>query len=368
MVVSFQGGALREFISRNAKAIQRTTENAWLDNPNYKRLFNILVSARQQYKEGAAFKVVAISSDSLMELHEDLDEGALFTSWQFIDNTFIVVNNKLEIVDVASDKLLSDNEQARQQLIGLSKNKLIVYQITPEGTINSFIDGEVYPESLFYSSDMYAKYRALRPIEDLELVIEDYRKTLSDRYKCSRFFIPKASLNSLRIAMKSSELEGDFIRRNKQLLINRPEERFRQDLYEYLKDHIDALIEKETSLDNEDRLDVYVLNKIESWLYLIEIKWLGKAISPEGNKIGTIFGESHVVPAAYNQTVSYIRQLTSEHRDVRRGYLAVFDARDGVNRETNEGMKDEMWQKENLPFVYKFSKIKDFKVTNEHPQ
>jgi len=121
-------------------------------------------------------------------------------------------------------------------------------------------------------------------------------------------------------------------------------------------------------LDNGGRMDIYVINKIESNLVFLEVKWLGRAISPSGDGIGTVMTQTDLVPKAFNQVVDYIRQLTTQRHDVRKGYLVVFDARDGNLPDIGDGMKDEMWSDENKPYRYKFRKIQDFKVVNGYPR
>ena len=109
------------------------------------------------------------------------------------------------------------------------------------------------------------------------------------------------------------------------------------------------------------------MDKIEKAIYIIEVKWLGQAISPEGVGPGTTYSQAHIVPEAFNQTLDYIRLLTGDGRDVKKGYLVVFDARAGIHAETGDFMSADDYSEENRGYIRKFVKVQDIKVKNTRP-
>jgi len=233
---------LSAIIAQNEEAIHKTTENKIIECANYKRLCALLVSARQQYKESVRFKVVAISEDDLLKLSENVEVDKLFVE-EYLDQTSFIIDANINIHVLPISKIPSANEDARAQFTTLSKSGLVVLEICPDGRINSFVRGEVFPQTIFYSAEEYSKFSyELRPIDDIEDILEEYRRALNERYWNSKFFIPKASLNSLRLAMKSNEEEIPFKESHIQLLINAPEDSFRQDLLVFLRNRLDAIV------------------------------------------------------------------------------------------------------------------------------
>lgn len=365
---NFQESELSRTISEKLEKIIQEAQNEWLNKESYQRFYNLLVTGAQRYKEGAAVKVIGISEDAMGKLGESVDIDALFTNRQFVDNTFILVDEGLNIINASTNKLPSNNEEARALLVQLSADGYLYFEIFPSSIINRFIQGEVFDESPFFSAEEYTRYVEKKPINQIAEVLEDYRKILIDPNHYSNFFLSKASLKSLFYAMQSEGDVDTFVQSNTQLLRNRPENLFREDLREYLRLNIDAmLINKELTLDDGRRIDISAIDKIDRGIYLIEVKWLGQSIHHEGKHLSAAFDQSHIVPSAFNQTADYIRLLSEKGEDVKRGFLVVFDARKGENAETGYAMTMEAYTNENRPYVRKFEKIKDYKVINIHP-
>lgn len=365
---NFQQGELDHKISVSLDKIIQGAQNEWLNKENYQRFYNLLVTGSQRYKEGSAIKVVGISEEAMDKLGENVDVDALFTNRQFVDNTFILVDEDLNIINASANKIPSSNEKARALLVQLSADGYLYFEIFPSSLINRFVQGEVFDESPFFSEEEYSRFIEKKPLEKINEVFEVYRTALTNRNRYMKFFLPKASLRSLYIAKGRPGNEEAFVRSNINLLRNSPENIFREDLREYLRSNVAAELDtKEFMLDNGQRIDISLVDSIGNGLYLIEVKWLGKAISPEGDDFGTTYNQSHIVPAAFNQTVDYIRLLTEEGRDVKKGYLVVFDARSGVYPEMGDAMSMGAYNNENRPYVRKFEKIKDYKVINIHP-
>ncbi len=364
----FQQGELDRKISENIAAILSKAHNVWLDDENYQRFCNLLISGSQRYKEGTAVKVIIISEELLPRLAEQVDVDMLFNDRRFVDNTFIQVDEHLNIVEISNGSVPSNNEEARELLARMSADGCLYFELLPSGVLNRFINGEVISNSPFFSSDEYTKYMEKRPVNQIAEVLEEYRATLSDQNHYGKFFIPKASLRTLYAVIGQGEDRETFVNSHIHWLRPRTEDLFRNDLYEYLRRTLDAIIvNKELVVAGDRRVDISAVDKIEKGIYIIEVKWLGQSISPEGTGAGTAYGQAHIVPDAFNQTVDYIRLLTEDGRDVKKGYLVVFDARIGVHDETGNAMSLDAYSGENRGYVRKFVKISDLKVKNIHP-
>lgn len=364
----FQQSELDRMISENIVSILRKARNVWLENDNYQRFCNLLVSGSQRYKEGVAVKVIIISEELMPKLDEQVDIDVLFNDRRFVDNTFIQVDEKLNIVGSSNGQVPSNNETAREFLARMSANGSLYFELLPSGVLNRFINGEVIPGSPFFSADEFAKYMEKKPVNRIAEVIEDYRATLSDQNHYGKFFIPKASLRTLHAMIGQGEEREAFVESHLHWLRPRTEDLFRDDLYEYLRMNVDAIIaNKELVVAGDRRIDISAVDKIEKAIYIIEVKWLGQAISPEGVGPGTTYSQAHIVPEAFNQTLDYIRLLTGDGRDVKKGYLVVFDARAGIHAETGDFMSADDYSEENRGYIRKFVKVQDIKVKNTRP-
>ena len=251
----FQQGELDRKISENIAAIICKAHNAWLDDENYQRFCSLLVSGSQRYREGAALKVISISEELLPRLEEQVDIGVLFNDRRFVENTFIQVDEHLNILEGSRRHVLSDNEEGRELLARMSTDGCLYFELLPSGAINRFIRGEVIPGSPFFSSEEYAKYMEKKPVNRIAEVFEDYRTTLLDQNHYFKFFIPKASLRTLHAVIGQGVERESFVESHIHWLRPRTEDLFRDDLYEYLRMNVDAIIvNKEFTVGETGRL------------------------------------------------------------------------------------------------------------------
>ncbi|MBP1615733.1 MAG: hypothetical protein H6Q13_3181, partial [Bacteroidetes bacterium] len=194
------------------------------------------------------------------------------------------------------------------------------------------------------------------------------RQRLKSRDVYNKFFVSKSHLLSLKTDMGSQLDDKKYIYDNKQLLENKPEDKFREDLRFFLSEKLKAnFLSKEYILENFKRLDIFILDESGYELYLIEVKWVGISINPSGKKTGTSYSERDIVPNAVKQTVGYLRQLFDEQKNIKLGYLAVFDARKEDLPDTGNSINNLCFENEDAIHFRKFRKIADFRVLNEHP-
>lgn len=321
-------------------------------------------------------KVLLIKSEQIKLMSGDISFliNQLFSSEVFVSYKQITINCNCEIINVGKVELPTNSDECRMVLEGLASDDYVVFYLSYTGLIPYFIDGKKYGSDRFTTDADLQRYYERKSVDDLETVIEDYRKTLMKRNVYQKFFEPKSHhvlVYSTIFNDKNKVTETDYLKRNSQVLINKPEDSFREDLRCYLSSNLrDVIVQKEIYLDNERRLDIAIFNGDGNEILFIEVKWVGSSIVAKGTEGRTTFRESDICPAAMNQTLDYIRELTmtKKHGNVRLGYLAVFDARDQNLPDTGLNMSPNMATLDNKCYFPYFKKIKDFRVINYIPR
>lgn len=350
----------RDIIKRTSEGIQETE--------TFKQLHLSLVS----YLKASAkldFKVLLISKQDFENLSDDCYDKLvnILDSDDCVLNNYVVLNAELNIVNKTRDGKYQNSNDARKIYAELS-HEYIVFLLQPHAMINYFIDGEDFGEGIFFTMDAYKSYEERKTIDYINELFDDYRQYLRNRNNYNKFFISKAHLLSLKDDLKSTLEEKEFIKEHKHLLENKPEDKFRDDLRMFLSNKLKAsFLSKEYILENFNRLDIYMLDESGNELYLIEVKWVGTSIHRQGKKIGTSFEEKDITPDAVKQSVSYLKQLHNEQKNIKLGYLAVFDARKNDLPDTGKNISETIFGDEDKMHYRKFRKIPDFRVINEHP-
>lgn len=361
--------SFKDLIKKNERAIISAAQNGMEANEHFKFMLSLTIAMLTKYRQND-FKVIIINEEELQKLTNDASEriDALFQYKDFLENRHIVVDSNLNIIDKNNDKECGSNNDVRRIYTEMSKSGCVIFLLSSEGTVNYFVDGRDAGDSIFYKWSTLNEYNKKRPLSELKDVLAEYRQRLKHRDTYSKFFVEKSHLKSLRVDVKSELDENKFIECNKQLLRNKPEDTFRDDLRMFLKEKLKVNFAlKEGVLESLKRLDIVMIDLDGEGLYFIEVKWVGKSMHESGKKFGTGYTASHVMPHAFLQSASYITELISEGVNLKIGYLAVFDARDENLPDTGEGMTiDKIPEKDRKDFC-RFEKIDDFRVVNEHP-
>ncbi len=318
------------------------------------------------------FKAILIEKEEIKNLPSDFYlalERQLNLEDSVVSN-FIYLNRDLAIIKKERNfSYNSDSETARKHYRTLSL-KYIVFLLQPEHNVSLFIDGEDYIQGIFLTPKDIQSYIAKKSIADLPLLLDEYRLHLKKRDTYSKFFISKSHLKSLRHDLQSDLAEDKFIHEYRHLLENTPEDRFREDLRYFLQSRLKAnLLAKEYILQNFRRLDIFIIDESGFELYLVEVKWVGECISNDGKRISnTSFDEKDICPAAVIQSVKYIHQLALEKKNIKLGFLVVFDARKNQNlNDTCNNFNQSILDEDDKKYFSRFKKIPDFKVENLHP-
>lgn len=351
--------------------LQRTSDGVQ-ETENFNRLFSLLKSCRAKFEE-KDFRLILISKDDLRNLCLDADKKAfdLFNNSDLHINRTVHVNENLEILDKNNDHFLSDNNDARRYFCNLTlNNNLIAFLVAPNSIVNYFIDGKDYGGGVFYTRAALNSYEELKTIDKLMEVLDDYRVNLTRQEIYSKFFIPKASLCALRSILNTNEDEKTFIKNNKHLLRNRPEDLFQQDMCSFINSHMRVTIIREYLLGNQERPDIVLTDEEGQDLYFIEVKWVGESIGQKGNKYGTKYSaKPRINQDAVEQSLGYISQFYKENKNIKIGYLAVFDARkEDFLPDTGVGITSDKLHVDLKKYFSRFVKIPDFRIKNENPK
>lgn len=360
----------KDLLIRNKKAIVYAALNGLEATDNFKRMRSLIITMSDKYSNNS-FKYIVISEQDLQNLTHNADSAieSLFKAPLFIQNCHIIIDSNLEIKEVNNEQH-NDSNETRRIFTEMSKEEnVVIFVVSPENIIHYFVNGRDGGDSIFYENSTLRSFNRKKPISELHSVLEEYRKHLKLRDTYSKFFVEKSHLKSLRTDLKSELSEELFIKANKQLLRNAPEDSFREDLRIFLKEKLKIFfIEKEVMLESLKRLDIAMIDEDGEGLYFIEVKWVGISIHQLGKKIGIEYNaKPRIVPDAFKQSTAYIIELLNEEKDFKLGYLAVFDARDKELPDTGEGMTIEEIPEEHRTEFYRLLKLKDFRVINEHP-
>jgi hypothetical protein len=365
MADNFNSEEFKHILREKELEIRIRTLNKIQESDNFKKLHRGLIGF---YHSNAVndFIAILISKPDIESFEFSSDLSIPLNG----NVNYFVVDKKFDIV-VSEKKELSDEIRAEVFYKELSK-EFCVFLITPEG-VNPFIDGENIGTLVFYHKKDFRAYKKLKDISQIDELFDKFRRHVTYRYNYTGFFVSKSAKKALyQHLVNSGENIGskdDFVANNSQLLENKPEDRFRESLRAFLKENMknDILFGKEYILENFNRLDINIFDDYGD-LYFIEVKWVGKSINPDGDRILTEYTSNDINPAAVNQSIRYIKELFESKQNIKIGYLAVFDARYEEMQDTFSNFDEELIPPEDMKYYKLFKKIPDFRVVNSHPQ
>ena len=360
----------KRYLESKRQDIYQRTSDGVQDTEQFQRLLSILQKCRLEVAE-QDFRIILISKKELSNLCADADSKAkdLFRHTTLLTNRTIVVDSTLTIQNSNNDPFPSGGNDARRYFASLATNDIVVFHIAPNATVNYFIDGRDYGDGIFYTREALNSYEELKTIDHLDEVLDEYRihLTLQDTYL--KFFVTKAGLKALHSFACPRETEQSFLEAHKNLLNNRPEELFREDIRNYIKSHMKVVVTREAMMEDLERVDIELTDEVGKELYFIEIKWVGESIHANGQQFGTKYNaEPRIKPDAVQQSVGYIAQLFKDKKNIKLGYLAVFDARKDDLPDTGENISIRDLPENLQEHFHRFVKLKDFRVKNINPR
>ena len=354
----------QDIVQRTSDGVQETSQ--------FQRLRSLLSESRRKNEE-QDYRLVIISKTDVENLCSDADikVAELFKNAIFLTNRTIYVDANFAILNYNNDLFPADNNEARRFFASLSSTEdaWVVFHIAPNATINYFINGNDYGDGVFYTLDAQNSYEERKTIECLQDVLDDYRINLTYQDTYLKFFVTKAGLHALHELKKSKEKMDTFVTNHKHVLNNKPEYLFQNDIRNYIQQHMKVVVSREVMLEDLDRLDIELTDEGGNDLYFIEIKWLGESINPAGDDVATEYkAVPRIRPDAVKQVVGYIDELIKEKKNIKIGYLAVFDARKEDLPDSGEGITETDVPEELRDHFPRFVKLKDFRVKNENPR
>lgn len=373
MSYDFTSASFRERVNDISQRLNQAQYTGISITESFKNLRSQFVSGIEELGINSG-KIVLIKDQDIEKLAGDLTLPIekLFNSQEIVQFKLIELNENLEIIKAENTQLPDKSDDARKIMEGMATDGYVVFYLSKAKLVPYFINGQQFGEGLFYSDEDLRRYEERKPFDEIDSVFEEYRTHLSLRDTYEKFFVTKDHVKLIfRSIDNPAESEKSFINRHQQLLRNKPEDIFREDMRLFLQRKLkDVTLPKEVYLRNERRLDIAIYNFTGTELSFIEVKWVGMSVNSKNEKEPTIYDENHVCPAALNQTLDYIRELSDskEYGNVKIGYLAVFDARTGHNRDTGFEMSETKATEENRRYFKQFVKLNDFKVVNSIPR
>lgn len=222
---------------------------------------------------------------------------------------YIEVDANFNIISKNADKITEELN------IKLSNSRKVVFFFGFEG-IEIAVRGKIIEKvNFFYDESDRAKYLKKHHIEDLNICIKEYEKSIMDPGNNKMFFASKGVVSKIQP-----------LNPPKNILHNKPEKLLRDNLIAYLNHNTQHTFTKEIELNNQRELDLYT--EVDGRKYLIEVKWLGQSINDDetgfSQKITDFSAREGVT-----QTLEYIKHLFEDMTyTVHCGYLCVFDVRE----------------------------------------
>lgn len=325
------------------------------DNPKYKLFYQRDLKNFWEAQPNKANTFTLYISDTDMNTMDftKLEENKKTWSTILGVNNFIQINNEGSVID--SNNIDSNTELIKEELKNKSKT-FYVFFFGEEG-ITRYINGVAYEDkNYFYSQEDRLKFKRKKDISQLHEVIQSYSDSFVSQqvnYMC--FFADNSTLRQLQ---NGEELI------TKNILKNKPEHYMRDQLRQYLTDNMQYTFLIEPELGQSKReLDIYF--EVKGSLYFIEIKWLGKSINDSGTGISSHYGNSRAIEGV-KQSLEYIKELAKTQEVVlRRGYLAIFDARDSkkaLNFDNYSFVSDDLKQ-----YISLFEILPIINLQKKHP-
>lgn len=330
--------ASKEEVTNNRKYqlfLKRFLQNTWDKLVNHQILF-----------------AVSVAPDDMATMQfENLQEKLDCVIKHLGEFNFFIIDNEGSIIE--SQFLEGSSKEIIETLECCSIDKYVFF--FGEQGITQFCNGRILEENnFFYSRRDRMRYIEKKDISQIKEVMDNYERqfvTQQVNYMC--FFADNSTLN---------RIDSNLIRRN--ILKNRPEHYMRDQLCQYLTDHMRYTFTIEPELGQTKReLDIYF--DVSGELYFIEIKWLGVSVNESGTALSTTYTDSRVREGV-TQSLEYIEELlnTSE-KSLRHGYLVVYDARDS---KTNINFNNYIFVEARLrPCLDYFSVLKIVSLEKRHP-
>jgi hypothetical protein len=211
------------------------------------------------------------------------------------------------------------------------------------------------------------------PLIRIDELIHEYQINLRQRNTYSKFFVPNSGKIALHRILRDNDTTvlsiEDFLEDNKQLLNNKPEDIFREDLRIFLVNKLQgSFLGKEYILENFRRLDIFIRDNFGE-LYLIEVKWIGLSIHAKGDNFGICYQQRDISPDAVIQSIEYIKELYETNQKIKIGFLAVFDAQSNKSEKDSCENFDMSQLSDDLKlYSAQFNKFPDLRVENLNPR
>lgn len=334
---------LKKFINdkpRELEALLEARRNSILNTPELKILHAKQLTNFWTNRVNKDLTCCFILEESIVDF---LDLDAISDNLSYTINEklkthrILYVNEKFEILNS------SHHEINEKFILDESSSGKVIFFFGKYG-IDIAVRGRIFPKiNVFYDEADRIKYLKKFHISQIQECLKGYEKYIRQPGVNEAFFASKALITKIVPLNKTLNV-----------LVNKPENRLRNNLLSFLNMHTQHSFSKENELNNKRELDLYT--EVEGKKYLIEVKWLGISVNDDETdlckKVTDVSARNGVT-----QTLEYIKELYEEmNYNVHCGYLCIFDARDDKKQINYE---DYAFIAENLKqyFRYHFKKL-----------
>lgn len=306
---------VKKFIENNRSEVNAILESERLEivnNPKLKILQNQYLFDFWHARPNKKFIFIIFFQEKLVD-KLDYDSIANSLSNEITESlkcfNVLHVDENFRVIEKFSQKI------EEKKILELSNNSSVAYVFGEEG-IEIGVRGFIFNKSnLFYNEIDREKYLRKYHISELQNCLLEYEKTLTNPGLNSLFFSSRATVE---------RIEADCKYRN--ILVNKPEKYFRDNLLLFLNEHTQHKFIKENELPSREELDLYT--EADGKNYLIEIKWLGRSINDDETGFSQPLTDYHAREGVV-QALNYIKELIEKMNfTLHCGFLCVFDARD----------------------------------------
>lgn len=200
-------------------------------------------------------------------------------------------------------------------------NRVVAFYLGANG-VDVLVNGVVFRADNHLDSYKDMIYLEMKSVYEYKQLLSEFfhNKVQYDPFK--RYFIEKG---------KYPKSLHDILDKHPKALYPKPEKVFQVDLVDFLHNKCRDVVLKEVQNASEERYDVWILSE-DKKLFVFEIKWLGKSITPEGSVFNKYDNEERAIEGSY-QLKDYVDNaekyaMLGKDNKIYCGVLVTFDARE----------------------------------------
>jgi|GEM_PF-6512592 len=285
-------------------------EKKWKDYRNFNVQFGIIIDENIESENSSKIFDYDFNND----IEEIIKDGMVKSKVFIIDKNGGIIAKKNKQDKISFVRMRFDSEKTNSIAFFLGVNGIDVSIRGKVYTTKNHLDS--------YRDLIYSKFYSICEYKEMlqKFFLDEVQYDLKGRYFAQKKYYPK-NVHCI-------------LDKHPKLLHSKPEIDFQKDLEHFLKENCNENVLTEVHNKSNDRYDVWVSTD-DNDLYVFEIKWLGKSITPEGNIFEAYNKEERAIDGAY-QIKDYVDNANKYSHifadaKIYCGVLIIFDARDEMS-------------------------------------